>query len=180
MRQAQQMLIDAIKRDGEVNGEIVKVDRILNHQVDINLLKAIGDDIAEKFKDVEIDKVLTVEASGIPAAQAAAHVLGVNYIFAKKKNPITMKYYFSAESYSFTKNEHTTLYVSKEVLHKGDKILFVDDFYAKGNTLRAIVNILGQAEAVLAGTAVIIDKLDNKDIHSILTLAQLKEELGQA
>lgn len=175
MRKAQQRLVDEINRAGEVNGEIIKVDRILNHMVDIELIKSIGEDIAEKFKDIKIDKILTVEASGIPAAQAAAFFLGVGYVFAKKKNPVTMKGFFSAESYSFTKNEHTTLYVSKEVLLEGDNILFVDDFYAKGNTLRSIKNIIGQAKAELCGTAVIIDKVGVEGVHSILTLAQIKE-----
>ncbi|MGD9808784.1 MAG: phosphoribosyltransferase family protein [Deferribacterales bacterium] len=179
MRKAQFTLVELIKKFGEVNGEIVKVDRLLNHMVDIDLIKEIGEDIADKFAGVEVDKILTVEASGIPAAQAAAFSMHRDYIFAKKKNPITMKGFFSAESFSFTKNETTTLYVSKEVLKKGDKILFVDDFYAKGNTLRAIRNIIEQAGAELVGVAVIIDKMDNPDVHSILTLNELKAALGQ-
>ncbi|ADD68913.1 phosphoribosyltransferase [Denitrovibrio acetiphilus DSM 12809] len=179
MRKAQQTLIDLIKKFGEVNGEIVKVDRLLNHMVDIDLIKEIGEDIAEKFADVSVDKILTVEASGIPGAQAAAFSMHKDYIFAKKKNPITMKGFFSAESFSFTKNEHTTLYVSKEVLKKGDRILFVDDFYAKGNTLKAIKKIIEQAEAELVGVAVIVDKNDTPDIHSILTLSQLKSAMGK-
>jgi len=177
MNKAKAMLIDTIKKSGEVNGEIIKVDRFLNHMVDINLIKAIGENIAEKFKSEKIDKIITVEASGIPAAQAAAFILNVDYIFAKKKNPITMKYYFSADSFSFTKNENTTLYVSKEVINKGDRILFVDDFFAKGNTLKAIKNIIEQAEAELVGCAVIIDKKNSEDIHSILTLAELQQSL---
>jgi len=180
MTKAKQMLIDAIKSDGEVSGEIVKVDKTLNHMVNILVIKAIGEDIAEKFKDANVDKILTVEASGIPGAQAAAFTLDVDYIFAKKKNPITMKRFFSAESFSFTKNEHTTLYVSKEVLEKGDRVLFVDDFYAKGNTLKAIKNIIEQAEATLVGCAVVIDKMGIDDIHSILTLSELKEALEQS
>jgi len=175
MRQAQKMLLDAIKTNGEVRGEIVKVDRILNHMVDTQLIKAIGKDIAEKFKDTDIDVILTVEASGIAAAQSAAMYMDKNFIFAKKKNPITMKGFFCAESYSFTKNETTTLYVSKEVLNKGDRVLFVDDFFAKGNTLKSIINIIGQAEAELAGVAVVIDKQNNKDIHSIVTLNDITD-----
>lgn len=179
MRKVQSTLVDLIKKFGEVNGEIIKVDRLLNHLVDIDLIKEIGDDIAEAFKDIEVDKILTVEASGIPAAQAAAFSMHRDYIFAKKKNPITMKGFFCAESFSFTKNETTTLYVSKEVLKKGDKILFVDDFYARGNTLKAIKNIIEQAEAELVGVAVIIDKQDTADVHSIITLNELKKALGQ-
>jgi xanthine phosphoribosyltransferase len=104
MRKAQFTLVELIKKFGEVNGEIVKVDRLLNHMVDIDLIKEIGEDIADKFAGAEVDKILTVEASGIPAAQAAAFSMHRDYIFAKKKNPITMKGFFSAESFSFTKN----------------------------------------------------------------------------
>lgn len=179
MRKAQDLLLDKIKKHGAVDGEIIKVDHILNHMVSGKLIKEIGRDIAERFADIEVDIILTVEASGIPPAQAAAFFMNKDYIFAKKKNPITMKYYFSAESFSFTKNEHTTLYVSKEVLKKGDKVLFVDDFYARGNTLNAIKNIIEQAEAELVGCAVIIDKMNTEDIHSILTLNELKQGLGQ-
>lgn len=179
MRKAQQMLLDMIKSNGEVNGEVVKVDRVMNHMVDTKTMKAIGEDIAEKFANVKIDKILTVEASGIPPAQSAAFRMGVDYIYAKKKMPITMKGYFSAESFSFTKNENTTLYVSKEVLGEGDKVLFVDDFYAKGNTYKAIKNIIEEAGAELVGCAVIIDKMDNEDIHSILTLKQIVSAMGE-
>ncbi|PLX71147.1 MAG: phosphoribosyltransferase [Denitrovibrio sp.] len=174
MREAQTLLLDKIRKHGEVVGEIIKVDHILNHKVSGKLIKAIGQDIAEHFKDTEVDIILTVEASGIPPAQTVAFFMNKDYIFAKKKNPVTMKYYFSAESFSFTKNEHTTLYVSKEVLKKGDKVLFVDDFYAKGNTLNAIKNIIEQAEAELVGCAVIIDKMNTNGIHSILTMDELK------
>lgn len=179
MRKAQTLLLEMIKEHGAVDGEIIKVDHILNHMVNTALIKEIGRDIAERFEGVEIDKVLTVEASGIPPAQSVAFFMDKDYIFAKKKNPITMKYYFSAESFSFTKNEHTTLYVSKEVLKKGDRVLFVDDFYARGNTLNAIKKIIEQAEAELVGCAVIIDKMDMEDIHSILTLKELQTGIGQ-
>jgi len=178
MRRAQKMLIDSIKAKGEMNGEIIKVDRILNHLVDIKLIKAIGEDITAKFKDTPVDKILTVESSGIPAAEAVGFFMDKDFIFAKKKNPITMKGFFSAESYSFTKNETTTLYVSKEVLQKGDRILFIDDFYARGNTLKAVKNILEQAGAELAGCAVVIDKQNSPEIHSILTLNEIRKGLG--
>ncbi len=85
MTKAKEILINAIINDGEVSGEIVKVDKTLNHMVDIKVIKAIGEEIAEKFKDAEVDKILTVEASGIPGAQAAAFILDVDYIFAKKE-----------------------------------------------------------------------------------------------
>jgi xanthine phosphoribosyltransferase len=106
-------------------------------------------------------------------AQAVALKLQVPFIYAKKKRPITMPEYFAAASYSFTKQESTTLYVSKEVLHPQDNILFVDDFFAKGSTLKAIEEIVSQADANLMGAAVIINKSTRRDIESILTLDDL-------
>ncbi len=85
-----------------------------------------------------------------------------------------MPEYYAAASYSFTKQELTTLYVSKEVLHQEDQVLFVDDFFAKGSTLKAIEEILSQAGATLVGAAVIINKSQRRDVEAILTLDDLK------
>lgn len=174
MRKAQAMLIERIKAKGSVNGEIVKVDTFLNHFADVALIKAIGGDIAAHFKNAGIDKIITVEASGIIPAQAAAFYLDCDFIYAKKKKPLTMKDFYTASSYSFTKQESTDLYVSKEVLKQGDRLLFIDDFYAKGNTLKAIENLAAEAGAVIAGKAVVIDKQGVADIFSILTLDEIK------
>jgi xanthine phosphoribosyltransferase len=176
MRKSQKLLAEHIKAKGGVNGEIVKVDTFLNHLVDIELVKAIGEDIAEAFKDKGINKILTVEASGIVGAQAVGFYMDTNYIYAKKKIPCTMTDGFlCADSFSFTKNEHTTLYVSKEVISSEDKILFVDDFFAKGNTFKAIKNIADQAGAEIVACAVVIDKQGRDDVYSILTLDEIKE-----
>lgn len=178
MRPAQQMLIDKIRESGSVNGEIVKVDRFLNHLVDVGLIKEIGRDIASYFTNKMIDKVITVEASGIVPAQAAAFYLDVDFIYAKKKRPLTMEGYYSATSFSFTKQEQTSLFVSKEVIKEGDRLLFIDDFYARGNTLKAVETIAADAGAVIAGKAVVIDKQGRDDIFSILTLCEIKKVLG--
>jgi len=178
MREAQRLLAEHIKAKGGVEGDVVKVDTFLNHLVDIELVRAIGEDIADKFKDKGITKIITVEASGIIAAQSTALNLGVNYIYAKKKKPCTMGGFLSAESFSFTKNEHTTLYVSKEVISADDKFLFIDDFFAKGNTFRTIEKIVKDAGAKIAGKAVVIDKQGVEDVHSILTLEEIKATCG--
>ena len=81
--------------------------------------------------------------------------------------------HYAAASYSFTKEESTTLYVAKEVLRPRERVLFVDDFFAKGSTLKAVEEIIDQAEAMLVGSAVIINKSDRRDIYSILTLTDL-------
>ena len=171
---AAKALLERIRQDGEINGQIVKVDQFLNHMVDPVLIHLLGDDIAARFSSLPVTKILTAETSGIMLAQAVALKLQVPFIYAKKKRPITMPEYFAAASYSFTKQESTTLYVSKEVLHPQDNILFVDDFFAKGSTLKAIEEIISQAGANLMGAAVIINKSQRRDIESILTLQDLK------
>ena len=168
------VLRERIRRDGAIDGEIVKVDQFLNHMVDPELMQLLGDDIAERFSGHGATKILTAETSGIMLAQAVAGKLKIPFIYAKKKRPITMTEYYAAASYSFTKQESTTLYVSREVLTTTDTVLFIDDFFAKGSTLKAIEEIISQAKATLAGAAVIINKSQRRDIESILTLNDLQ------
>jgi xanthine phosphoribosyltransferase len=106
-------------------------------------------------------------------AQALGVHLGVPFIYAKKKRPLTMGAFFAASSYSFTKEESTTLYVSREVIQPGEQLLFADDFFAAGSTYKAIAQIIEQAGAALVGAAVIINKSERRDIEAILTLAEL-------
>ncbi len=174
MTPAAQTLLERIRRDGRVDGEVIKVDRFLNHMVDPQLIDLLAAEIATRFIDSRIDKVLTAETSGIILAQPVAGMLGVPYIYAKKKKPLTMTDYYSAASFSFTKQESTTLYVSQEVLGRRERVLFVDDFFAKGSTLKAIEEIIDQSNAELVGTAVIINKSQRRDIVSILTLDDLQ------
>ncbi len=174
MNYAAQTLLERIQRDGKIDGEIIKVDRFLNHMVDPQLIDLLATDIASRYAEKQLDKVLTAETSGIMLAQAVAGMLGIPFVYAKKKRPLTMGAYYAAASYSFTKQESTTLYVSQEVLGHGERVLFIDDFFAKGSTLKAIEEIIAQARAQLIGTAVIINKSARRDIDSILTLEELQ------
>lgn len=171
---AAEVLLERIRQDGAIDGQIVKVDQFLNHMVDPVLIHLLGDEIAARFAALPVTKILTAETSGIMLAQAVALKLQIPFIYAKKKRPITMPEYYAAASYSFTKQESTTLYVSKEVLQQQDNILFIDDFFAKGSTLKAVEEIISQAGANLLGAAVIINKSTRRDIQSILTLDDLK------
>ncbi len=171
-------LLERIRQEGSVNGQVVKVDRFLNHMVDPLLMTRLGAELAKRFSDLKIDKIITAESSGIMIAQATASCLGVPFIYAKKKRPLTMGEFFAASSYSFTKQESTTLYVSREVILPGERLLFADDFFAVGSTYKAIVQIVEQAGATLAGAAVIINKSDRRDIESILTLQELAQGLS--
>ncbi|PLX89172.1 MAG: xanthine phosphoribosyltransferase [Desulfuromonas sp.] len=174
MTDAAQALLHRIKTDGAVDGQIIKVDTFLNHMVDPTLMRVLAQEIAGRFADQQVDKILTAETSGIMLAQAVAEELNVPFIYAKKKKPLTMTGSYAAASYSFTKQETTTLYVSQEVLFPAERILFIDDFFAKGSTLKAIEEIVSQARAVLVGKAVIINKGVREDVHSILTMEDLR------
>ena len=173
MNPVAQELYRRIQRDGAVKGQVIKVDRFLNHMVDPVLLDKIGEELYQRFTDRKIDKIITAESSGIMVAQAIAGHFGVPFIYAKKKKPLTMKEFYAASSYSFTKEESTTLYVSQEVLQPRERVLFADDFYAVGSTYKAIEQIVEQAGATLVGAAVIINKSERRDIESILTMDDL-------
>ena len=175
MNPVTQELYRRIQRDGAIHGQVIKVDRFLNHMVDPLLLGRIGDELYRRFADRKIDKVITAESSGIMIAQAIAGHFGVPFVYAKKKKPLTMKGFYAASSYSFTKEESTTLYVSEEVLLPRERVLFADDFFAVGSTYKAIQQIIEQADATLVGAAVIINKSERRDIESILTMDDLKE-----
>jgi len=171
---AKQELVERFRREGTIQGDVVKAESFLNHMVDPLLMEKIGQDLAARFCNQQIDKVITAESSGIMIAQAVATALRIPFIFAKKKRSITMKKFYTASSYSYTKQEATTLYVSHEVLQPGERVLFVDDFFAKGTTLKALTEIIRQARAELAGCAVIVNKSKREDILSILHLDELK------
>lgn len=174
MSAAARTLLERIEKDGAIDGQVVKVDKFLNHMVDTGLMRTIADELAGRFAGRQIDKILTAETSGIMLAQAMAEQLEVPFIYAKKKKPLTMTDYYAAASYSFTKQESTTLYVSREVLLPEERLLFVDDFFAKGSTLKAIEDIIEQSHTLLVGKAVIINKGDRDDVESILTLADIR------
>jgi xanthine phosphoribosyltransferase len=162
-----------IDKDGSITGQVIKVDRFLNHMVDPGLIDRLATELAGRFSGHAIDKIITAESSGIMIAQAMARQLGVPFIYAKKKRTLTMGEYYAASSYSFTKQESTTLYVSREVLRAGERLLFADDFFAVGSTCQAITQIIDQAGAILVGTAVIINKSERRNIESILTMDDL-------
>ena len=168
-----QELYQRIQRDGAVNGQVIKVDTFLNHMVDPTLMDKLGKELYDRFADRTIDKVITAESSGIMIAQAIAGHFGIPFIYAKKKKPLTMQEFYAASSYSFTKEESTTLYVSQEVLRPRERVLFADDFFAVGSTYKAMEQIIEQSGATLIGAAVIINKSDRRDIESILTMDDL-------
>lgn len=155
-----ELLERAITEKGKVlPGGVLKVGSFLNNQLDIKLLSAMADDIYEKFKGEGVNKILTVEASGIAIAVLVAQRFNCNALFAKKSKTANVDgELYSAKCFSFTHKNENTLIVPKEFLGKGDKVLITDDFLAHGEAVNALTDIVEQAGAILAGVAIAVEK----------------------
>ncbi|HWI54972.1 MAG TPA: xanthine phosphoribosyltransferase [Desulfobacteria bacterium] len=142
-----------------LSDQVLKVDSFLNHQLDPELIVDIGREFAERFRQDEVTKILTVEASGIAVALTTAMELKVPCVFAKKNKPSTLQgNVYSAVVYSFTKNETVTISVSANYLEPTDRVLIIDDFLAMGSASKGLVDIVRQAGAFLVGVGVVIEK----------------------
>ncbi len=156
-----QLLKDRIIKDGEVIGtEIIKVDSFLNHQIDLALVSEIGKELARRYEGSGINKILTIESSGIAIACAVAmHMNGIPVVFAKKAAPNTMiDGVYSVEVTSFTKRTVSTVMVSKKYLSKNDKLLIVDDFLAHGEASIGLAKLAEKAGAKVGGIGIAIEK----------------------
>ena len=153
-------LEERIMRDGLVKeGNILKVDSFLNHQMDVELLDEIGREFHRRFADEKITKVMTIEASGIAIAYAVARCFGVPMVFAKKSKSVNLDgEMYTAEVESFTHKNKNQIIVSKKFLSSDDRILIVDDFLACGCALQGLIAIADQAGAEVAGIGIVIEK----------------------
>ena len=155
-----ELLKERILKDGKVfPGNVLKVDRFLNHQVDVKLLNEIGKEFYRLFKDEGINKIFTIEASGIGIACIVAQYFDVPVVFAKK----TLGKNISSDVYStpitsFTHGRTYDVIVSQEFLHPEDKILIIDDFLAQGCALQGLINLIKSAGAEIAGAGIVIEK----------------------
>ena len=149
-----------IVKDGVVKeGNVLKVDSFLNHQMDIALMNEIGKEFYERFKDKPINKVLTIEASGIAIAYAVAQQFKVPLVFAKKSKSINIAGdTYVAEVESFTHKNRNTVLVSKQFLSPEDRVLIVDDFLANGCALQGLISIVDQAGGTVEGIGIAIEK----------------------
>lgn len=146
-------------RDGKCfEGGILKVDSFINHQMDPILMKSIAVEFVRRFASTDINKIITIEASGIAPAIMTGYLLELPVVFAKKKKPVTMENMLTTTVYSFTKNRNYDICVSNDFLRKGDHVLFIDDFLANGNAAKGIIDLVNQAGATLAGMGFIIEK----------------------
>lgn len=155
-----ELLKERIIKDGRgIGKEILKVDSFLNHQLDVELLNEIGWEFYNRFKDDNINKILTIEASGIAIAVITAQYLKVPVVFAKKKEPSTMdEGSYISEIHSFTKKIDYSAVVSKKFLDEHDRVLIIDDFLARGGALKGLCEIIDQSNAKIAGIGIVIEK----------------------
>ena len=168
-------LISRILQDGHcLDGGILKVDRFINHQMDPYLMKQVAVEFMNRFAEVRPTKILTVEASGIAPAVMLGYMMELPVVFAKKKKPSTMSDFYVAEVRSFTKQRDFTLIISKEYLSADDRVLFVDDFLAFGNTGIGVMDLCQQAGAELIGMGFIIEK-EFQGGRKVLTEAGIKQ-----
>ncbi len=140
-------------------GNVLKVDSFLNHQMDIDLFNEMGKEWKRRFADKEITKILTIEASGIGMACIAAQYFGVPVVFAKKSKSINLDGdTYTAEVESFTHKNINKIIVSKKFLQPGDRVLIIDDFLANGCALQGLISIVKSAGASVEGIGIAVEK----------------------
>ena len=151
---------ERILKEGIVKeGNVLKVDSFLNHQMDIALFSEMGKDWKRRFADKEINKILTIEASGIGIAAVVAMEFGVPVVFAKKSKSINLEgEMYTAEVESFTHKNKNQVIVSKKFLNENDHVLIIDDFLANGCALQGLIQIVQQAGATVEGIGIAIEK----------------------
>lgn len=154
------LLEDRILKDGIVKeGNVLKVDSFLNHQMDIDLFNEMGKEWKRLFEKEDINKILTIEASGIGIAAVAAQYFKVPVVFAKKTQSINLDgQSYTAKVESFTKKKVTDVIVSKKYLNPGDNILIIDDFLANGCAVNGLIQIINESGATLKGVGIAIEK----------------------
>ena len=178
-------LREKILAEGEaLSDSILKVDSFLNHQVDVNLMKEIGEEFGKYFKDKNITKVVTIESSGISPATMTALYLNVPLVFLKKQKPNTLNNNILQTTVkSFTKGETYELTVSKKYIKKDENILIIDDFLANGEAASGATRLIEALNANVCGIGIVIEKsfqpgrklLESKgyDVYSLARIKQL-------
>ena len=154
------LLEERIRKDGIVKGnDVLKVDRFLNHQMDVELFTEIGEEFRRLYAGEEITKILTIEASGIGIACVAAQCFKVPVLFAKKnKTKNIAGDVYTSKVESFTHGRVYDIIVSKEFLRPEDKVLLIDDFLANGAALMGLITLVEEAGAKLVGAGICVEK----------------------
>jgi xanthine phosphoribosyltransferase len=157
-------LEEKILRDGFIKpGNILKIDSFLNHQIDIDIMRQMAYELKRRFKGVEVNKVLTIEASGIAIATMLGNLYDVPVVFAKKNetaNSTDDKYV--SQAYSFTHKKQNNVFISRPYLSATDKVLIVDDFLADGQATHALIDLVHQAGGEVVGIGIAVEKGQQK------------------
>lgn len=181
------LLEEMIKKEGRVlDGNILKVDSFLNHQISSELFVEMGKDFYNHFKDKDITKILTLEVSGIGIALTTAIEFNVPMLFAKKIESLTISDdVYESKVVSYTKNKEYLIRVDKKYLNSNDKVLIIDDFLANGKALAGLVDLCNQAGAEICGVGIAIEKSFQKggkifrekgyDIYSQAIIKEFKD-----
>ncbi|WP_343567008.1 xanthine phosphoribosyltransferase [Sphingobacterium sp.] len=175
------LLKDRILHDGKsLAGGILKVDNFINHQMDPVLMKSIAVEFVRRFADLPINKIITIEASGIAPAIMLGYLLELPVVFVKKAKPTTMADMYVSQVHSFTKNRTYDICVSKEFLTPSDNVLFIDDFLANGNAAFGMLDLVKQSGASVLGMGFIIEKSFQEGGKRLRKLPDLRiESLAQ-
>ena len=173
-------LEERILKDGVVKqGNVLKVDTFLNHQIDVALLDEIAAELKRRFADEPVTKVLTIETSGIAIACSVAREFGVPVVFAKKAKSVNMDgEMYVAEVESYTHKKTNKVIVAKKFLSEGDRVLIVDDFLANGCALQGLISIVDSAGAEVTGCGIVIEKGFQEGGHRIRNLGFRLESLA--
>lgn len=185
MKLLEQMVVN----DGKVYpNNVLKVDSFINHQINPKLMIEMAQTFYEYFKEYNVTKILTIEASGIAPAILVANLFNVPMVFAKKSIPSTLNKdsFYQTEVYSYTKNITNNIIVSKDFLKKEDRVLIIDDFLANGQAVLGLKDLIDKANGTLVGVGILIEKsfqegrklLEEKDVRvcSLCRLASLENE----
>jgi xanthine phosphoribosyltransferase len=185
------LLKERIRRDGIIKtGDVLKVDSFLNHQVDTELLDALGAEFARLFSTRPINKVLTIEASGIAIGYAVGRHLGVPLVFAKKAQSINLEGdVYTTQVESFTHRRIFDVIISKKYVSADDHVLIIDDFLANGCALNGLIDMTEEAGATIEGIGIVIEKgfqqggrvLRERGYHleSLVVIERMDPETGE-
>ena len=185
-----ELLKERIRRDGKVKGtDVLKVDSFLNHQMDVDLFAEIGKEFKRRFADCDVNKILTIEASGIGIACITAQFFHCPVIFAKKNKTRNIAGdVYTSKVESFTHGKVYDIIVSKEFLHPEDRVLLIDDFLANGSALQGLINLVQDAGATLVGAGICVEKAfqpggdrlraEGLRVESLARVKSMNEETG--
>ena len=184
------LLEDRIRKDGKIKGgDVLRVDGFLNHMIDVRFVAELGAEFHRLFADCRVNKILTIESSGIGVACLTAQFFDCPVVFAKKSKTSNMDGdSYQAQIASYTHGNVNNVVVSKEYLGEGDRVLIIDDFLARGNALEGLIRIVSMSGAELVGAGIVIEKAyqDGGEkirargvrVESLARIASMSEEDG--